>query len=133
MDFETLTETEPTTITGVAFVSVYVDNFKEAFNFYTGLLDLTVQYEMGEEACFFAVGAESGLYLEGGHRYHQVDPLTSRSTFTLAVPSASALFEKLHSAGVRMIDKAPRKVGEGRYWFQFLDTSGNIIEAFGEE
>lgn len=132
MLYETLTTINPASITGLAFVSVYVDDFKQSADFYLNVLELEKQYDMGDESCFFSIGKDLGLYLEGGHRIRQTDPLTSRATFTLTVPSATALFTKLVAADIDIIDERPRKVGENKYWFQFFDPAGNIIEAFGE-
>ena len=118
-------------ITGIPFVSSYVFNFEQAFDFYANILGLEKKFDMGDEACFFAITDEIGLYLEGGHQLSEKSQLVSRSTFTLQVPSASAFYDRLQQAGTTMIDDAPRKVGEDRFWFQFRDPSGNILEAFG--
>ena len=127
------TDIHPASVTGLAFVSVSVDDYKQCLDFYTNVLELEKRFDMGKESCFFGVGEECGLYLEGGHRIGQTDPLTSRATFTLAVPSAFALFGRLVEAGTEMIDEKPQKVGEGNYWFRFFDPSGNILEALGGE
>jgi predicted enzyme related to lactoylglutathione lyase len=44
---------DSTKISGVAFVSVYVDDFKKAFKFYHLVLGLEKQFDMGDNACFF--------------------------------------------------------------------------------
>ena len=68
MEQQQLTTTETPSITALAFVSAYVDDFNKAYEFYTNLLGLTKKYDMGDEACFFGIGEHHGLYLEGGHR-----------------------------------------------------------------
>ena len=133
MEYDQQTEVDPTTVTGFSFVSIYADDFPKAFKFYTEVLGFQKEYDMGEDACFLKVGEEDGLYLEGGHRVKRDDPLTTRATFTLSVPSAFSFFAKLKEYNVEFIDEAPRKVGEGHYWFQFLDPAGNILEALGGE
>ncbi|MCE2503250.1 MAG: VOC family protein [Chlorobi bacterium] len=127
------TDTDQALITGLAFVSAYVDDFDKAYDFYTNLLGLEKKYNMGDQACFFGIGDEHGLYLQGGHEVRQTDVSTVRSTFTLTVASTSEFFAKLKDAGVTIIDTAPVKVGEGHYWFQFYDPAGNVLEAFGAE
>jgi len=118
-------------ITGVAFVSVYVDDFETAFRFYSELLGLELQYEMTSDSCFFQLGEELGLYLEGKNHDSDIRRDSVRSSFTLAVPSAQAMYGKLKEAGVRMVHDAPMDMGQGDFWFQFYDPSGNILEALG--
>lgn len=120
-------------ITGIAFVSVYVDDFQAAYAFYADLLGLEKQYDMGSNSCFFKLGTDWGLYLEGGNNAQEVTPKSVRGTFTLSVPSAGALFTKLSEAGVSIIQQKPMDMGQGDFWFQFRDPSGNIIEALGGE
>ena len=124
-------EAEQTTIVGVAFVSVYVDDFQTAYRFYSELLGLEKMYDMGENACFFKLGGDWGLYLEGGHPAQELPLKSSRSTFTLSVPSAGAMYRKLRDAGVRMVQEKPTDMGQGDFWFQIYDPSGNILEVLG--
>jgi predicted enzyme related to lactoylglutathione lyase len=116
---------------GLAFVSAYVDDFDKAFTFYSGVLGLEKQYDMGPKACFFKLGKDWGLYLEGGSTLRATDPKSSRASFTLSVDSAGAFFQRLKEAGVETIQAEPMDMGQGDYWFQFRDSSGNILEALG--
>jgi predicted enzyme related to lactoylglutathione lyase len=84
-EVDTLPETDATTIIGIPFVSVYVDDFHVAFAFYSDLLGLEKQYDMGENACFFRLGPDSGLYVEGGNSRAEERRDTARATFTLGV------------------------------------------------
>lgn len=130
MDSKNTIALEPTTITGIAFVSAYVDDFEKGYEFYTHLLGLEKQYDMGDQACFLKLGDDDGLYLQGSNKTRESDPITSRATFTLSVPSASALFAKLKEAGVRIVEDEPMAIGS-MYWFQFYDPAGNMLEALG--
>jgi predicted enzyme related to lactoylglutathione lyase len=130
-EVDTLPDTDITKITGVSFVSVYVDDFQVAFAFYSELLGLEQQYDMGENACFFRLGQDSGLYVEGGNSRTEVRRDTARATFTFGVASAGAMFEKLKSAGVKIAQNQPMDMGQGDFWFQFYDPSGNILEVLG--
>lgn len=126
-------EVSPSAITGVSFVSVYVDNYQASYVFYAELLGLKKKYDMGANSCFFELGGDSGLYLEGGHEARGTTPKSSRSSFTLSVPSAGELYRKLKKAGVTMVQTEPMDMSQGDFWFQFYDPSGNIIEALGAE
>jgi predicted enzyme related to lactoylglutathione lyase len=130
-EVDTLPDTDTTKITGVSFVSVYVDDFRAAFAFYSELLGLEQQYDMGENACFFRLGHDSGLYVEGGNSRAELKRDTARATFTFGVPSAGAMFDKLKSAGVKIAQSQPMDMGQGDFWFQFYDPSGNILEVLG--
>ncbi len=124
---------DQTLITGVKFVAVYVDHFETNFEFYNKVLGLEKAYEMGGNACFFHLGKNFGLYLEGGNKKNEIDRKTMRSTFVMQVESATATFEKLNKAGVKLVQDAPVDMGEGEFWFQFYDPSGNILEILGGE
>jgi len=121
----------PSAVTGISFVSVYVADYQPAYVFYADLLGLEKQYDMGGNACFFKLGGEWGLYLEGGNTAQETTPKSARSSFTLSVPSAGALFGKLRAAGVKMVQTEPMDMSQGDFWFQFHDPAGNIIEALG--
>lgn len=121
------------TITGIAFVSAYVDDYQTAYAFYADLLGLEKQYDMGTASCFFKLGSDLGLYLEGGNSAQEVTAKSVRGAFTLSVPSAGAFFTKLSEAGVSIVQEKPMDMGQGDFWFQFRDPSGNIIEALGSE
>ena len=122
---------DQTRISGVQFVAVYVDDFETNFVFYNKVLGLEKNYEMGVNACFFNIGQNFTLYLEGGNRRIELDKKTMRTSFVLQVESASALFEKLKKAGINLIQDAPLEMGKGEFWFQFYDPAGNILEILG--
>jgi len=120
-------------ITGISFVSVYVDDYQTCYPFYADLLGLKKKYDMGANACFFEIGSEWGLYLEGGNDPREITPKSSRSSFTLSVPSAGELYSRLKESGIKMVQAEPMDMGQGDFWFQFYDPSGNILEALGAE
>ena len=122
---------DQTMISGVQFVAVYVDDFEENFNFYHKILGLEKAYDMGGNSCFFHIGKNFSLYLEGGNTRIELDKKTMRSSFVLQVESASAMYEKLKKAQVKMIQDSPLEMGEGEFWFQFYDPAGNILEILG--
>ena len=122
-----------TAIKGIAFVSVYADDFKAGYDFYQGVLGLEKQYDMGEQACFFNLPDDTGLYLQGGNKKVEYDKDTMRPSFVFSTGSASALYERLKQAGVRFVHEEPMHMGGDNYWFQFYDPAGNIIEALGGE
>lgn len=120
-----------TQIVGVAFVAVYVDDFETSYRFYHEVLGLGKEFDMGKHACFFKLGKDSGLYLQGGNKQNKLDKDTMRTAFVLSVPSAQAMFDKLKAAGVRFVQNAPMDMGQEDYWFQFFDPAGNILEILG--
>lgn len=118
-------------ISGVAFVSSYVDDFPTAYRFYSEVLGLEKEFDMGPGACFFTLGTDAGLYLQGGGRPVPVDEKSIRSSFTLKVVSASTLHARLVEAGARLVQSEPVDMGNNNYWFQFHDPAGNILEVLG--
>lgn len=120
-----------TRIKGVAFVSVYVDDFETGYKFYNEILGLEKEYDMGKRSCFFKLGADSGLYLQGGNKKIDYDEKTMRSAFTLSVSSAQMLFDKLKAAGVKFVQNEPMDMSQGNFWFQFYDPADNILEVLG--
>ena len=118
-------------VKGLAFASVYVDNFGRAYEFYAGVLVLEKQYDMGSAACFFKLPDNTGLYLQGKNKAASYSEDTMRAAFVLSVESAGATYERLKAAGVKFIQNEPRHMGGEQYWFQFYDPAGNILEALG--
>jgi predicted enzyme related to lactoylglutathione lyase len=120
-----------TTIIAIVLACVYVDDFSAALSFYRDTLGLEKQDDMGPQACLFRVGENSSLYLEGGNAPTGADVKKTRLSFVLGVPSASAMYEKLQTAGVRLVHPAPMHMGGASYWFQFYDPAGNVLEIHG--
>lgn len=125
---------DATALTGIELVACHVDDFAKGMEFYGGLLGLEKQFDMAANTCFFKLGENCGLYLEGGNEAPA--PGTSgttrvRASFAFAVRSAGALFAKLQAAGVPIVQKEPMDMQNGQYWFQFSDPAGNILEALG--
>lgn len=120
-----------TEIKGVAFVSVYTDDFDESYKFYSEVLGLKKRFDMGDMACFFAVPENTGLYLQGGNKRLEFDDQTMRTAFVFSVHSASAMWKKLNAEGIQLIHDEPMNMGAGDYWFQFYDPAGNILEILG--
>jgi len=120
----------PANINGIAFVSVYVDDFERAYKFYSEVLGLQKSFDMGSAACFFELGEESGLYLQGGNRPADYDMETVRCAFSFTVPSMDALVETLEENDVIMV-QMPQEMGENIHWTVFKDPAGNLLEAIG--
>jgi predicted enzyme related to lactoylglutathione lyase len=118
-------------VKGLAFASVYVDDFDRAYRFYSEVLGLEKEYDMGSAACFFKLPDNTGLYLQGKNKTAGYAEDTMRSGFVFAVESAAATYGRLKAAGVRFIHTEPRHMGGEQYWFQFYDPAGNILEALG--
>jgi predicted enzyme related to lactoylglutathione lyase len=118
-------------VKGLAFGSVYVDDFPKAYAFYADVLGLEKEYDMGDAACFFKLSDNTGLYLQGKNKPASYAEDTMRAGFVFAVESASATYDRLKAAGARFIHTEPRHMGGELYWFQFFDPCGNILEALG--
>lgn len=118
-------------VKGLAFASVYVDDFQRAYDFYSGVMGLEKEYDMGTAACFFKLPDNTGLYLQGKNRPASYSEDTMRAAFVFSVESAGATHERLEAAGVRFIHAEPMDMGGEQYWFQFYDPAGNILEALG--
>lgn len=110
-------------------VTIYVDDFDSAYDFYAHTLGLERSQESGPNACFFRMAENpTAVYLEGGHTAREQSPDANGLSFMLMVDSAPEAFDSLKAAGVRMVDAAPQEMGEGNYWFRFYDPAGNIVE-----
>jgi len=122
-----------TDLIGIAFVSVYTDNFEEAYKFYTEVLGMKKQFDMGNLACFLNYGKDGkeGMYLQGGNDEPEFTESSSRAAFVLSVKSASALHKKLVDYGLKMIQPEPMDMGAGDFWFQCYSPCGNILEFLG--
>ncbi len=120
-------------VKGLAFASVYVDDFQRAYDFYSGVLGLEKEYDMGSAACFFKLPDNTGLYLQGKNKAASHGEDTMRTAFVLSVESPAATHERLKAAGVKFIHSEPRHMGGEQYWFQFCDPAGNILEALGSK
>jgi predicted enzyme related to lactoylglutathione lyase len=120
-------------VKGLAFASVYVDDFEKAYQFYAELLGLEKEYDMGTAACFFKLPDNTGFYLQGKNRPASYAPDTARAAFVFSVDSTVATHERLKAAGVRFIHNEPRHMGGDNYWFQFYDPAGNILEVLGSK
>lgn len=118
-------------VTGIAFVSVYATNFEESYRFYTEVIGLVKAFDMGEQACFFDLGDDQGLYLQGGNKPATCEMETTRCSFTLSVKSAGKMFELLKENGVKTEHSEPQEMGPDIYWFVFFDPSGNTVEILG--
>ena len=102
-------------VKGLAFASVYVDDFERAYEFYTGVLGLEKEYDMGSAARFFKLPDNTGLYLQGKNKAASYGEDTLRAGFVFSVESAAATHERLKAAGVRFIHDEPRHMG-GDNW-----------------
>ncbi len=118
-------------VKGIAFGSVYVDDYEAAAAFYGGVLGLEKLHDMGSQACFYGLDDDTGLYLQGGNRRAEYDKDTMRVAFVFAVESASATHDRLKRAGVKFVHEEPVAMGGDNYWFQFYDPAGNLLEALG--
>jgi len=116
---------------GLAFASVYVDDFPRAYEFYARVLGLEKEHDMGSAACFFKLPDNTGLYLQGKCKTASYGEDTMRAAFVFSVESAGATYDRLQTANVKLIQGEPRHMGGEQYWFQFYDPSGNILEALG--
>jgi predicted enzyme related to lactoylglutathione lyase len=118
-------------VKGLAFASVYVDDFEKAYEFYSGVLGLEKEYDMGSAACFFKLPDNTGLYLQGKNKTASYGEDTMRAGFVFSVESAGTTLERLKAAGVRFVQNEPRHMGGEQYWLQFYDPAGNILEVLG--
>ncbi len=118
-------------VKGLAFASVYVDDFEKAYRFYAEVMGLEKEYDMGSAACFFKLPDNTGLYLQGKNKSASYSEDTMRAAFVFSVESAGATHERLKAAGVKFIHTEPKHMGGDNYWFQFYDPAGNILEVLG--
>ncbi|MEO8512497.1 MAG: VOC family protein [Ignavibacteria bacterium] len=124
---------DSTKIISISMGSIYAEDYDDSFRFYNGVLGLDDYSPMGDKACYFNIGKDQGLYLEGGYEPPEYGNDAAKASFTFQVNSASKLFEKLRKNAIRTVQKEPMKMAENIFWFQCFDPSGNIIEFVGGE
>ncbi len=120
-----------TDVTDVAFVAVYAQDYETSYKFYKDVIGLKKVSDMSEHACYFQLAGEVGLYLEGDCNKVDYGPKTARTSFAIMVESAGDMHRKLRENGIEVIQDDPYGVGDDKFWFQFFDPSGNIIEVVG--
>lgn len=120
---------EKTKITSIGMGSIYVDDFKKAYEFYSGMLGL--EGKPGENSCFYQLNKEQAIYVEGNYNPVAKDPKGVKSAITFRVESALMMFDKLKNSDIEMIQNEPMKMAENIYWFQCFDPAGNIVEFLG--
>lgn len=120
-----------TAIAGVAMISVYASDFDASFQFYHVLLALEHWHPMGDSACYFTLPDERGMYLVGRCTPAHADIRSAHTTFAFEVASAQAMYRKLKAAGVELLQEEPVDMGQGYFWFQLYDPSGNVVEILG--
>lgn len=118
---------------GLAFASIFVDDFIAAREFYTNLVGLTNSVEMGPTAAWFPLTGECGIYLLGGRTPLVLNNDVTHTSFCFEVPSAGQMFSKMKAAGVKLCAEELMDYGNGLYWFQCADPAGNLIEFLGKE
>jgi len=123
---------DKTKFIGIAFATIYVDDYRKNLDFYTRTLGLEKSFDMTESSCFLKLSDEKfGLYLEGGNEPSKIDINKTRSSVVFTVTSAFILFDKLKAHNVDILHSAPQDMGEGDFWFMFKDPAGNILEVLG--
>ena len=126
----TLTSTE-NAVTGIGFVTAFVEDFDQALRFYTEVLGLSDPSPMGQTACYFVFPNDTGMYLIGGNTQRSLEPMTARMTFALEVPSAGKMFAKAKELGITPLQDEPMQMNDEVVWFQIHDPAGNLIEIVG--
>lgn len=119
-------------VEGIAFATIYVDDYPKALAFYQKHFGYEIKYPMSEHSSWGMAGT-LGIYIEGGNSSVELNVKTARASIVFSVKSAHAFYQQLKQDSITMIQPAPKNMGGGDYWFQFKDTSGNILEALGGE
>jgi predicted enzyme related to lactoylglutathione lyase len=126
----TLTSTA-NAVTGIGFVTAFVEDFDQALRFYTEVLGMSEPMPMGSTACYFIFPNDTGMYLIGGNTQRSLEPKSARMTFALEVPSAGELFAKAKELGITPLQDEPMQMNDEVVWFQIHDPAGNLIEIVG--
>ena len=117
-------------IKNICFACVYVDDYQQALRFYKKHFGYEELYKMGEKASWGKAGG-AGLYIDGGCREVRITDKCVRASVVFGVDSAWQFFEQLKTDEVETLQPEPEDMGEGDFWFQFRDPSGNILEVMG--
>jgi len=116
----------------VAVVTIYVDQYEKALNFYTRFLGFEKKADMGANSCWGKAGAIN-MYIEGENKRTDQNEKGTRSSVVLVVDSATETYNEFKSGGVELLSDAPIEMSANEYWFLFKDPSGNILEIYGEK
>lgn len=113
----------------VNFLLNYSKDFRSSVAFYEKYFGFVKEDDFSESSVYGNIGY-TGMWI--GEFSKENDPSFSapRVAPMLEVKSARELFQRLKADGVKLHFDEPRNMG-GRYWFQFTDPSGNVIEVLG--
>jgi predicted enzyme related to lactoylglutathione lyase len=119
-----------TTVTGLRFALIYVDQLAPAKAFYEKYLgfEQTQEFRPGE---IYGKAGNIEMWIGEGYNRLDNDAKSTRATVMLGVESTGALFEALQAGGEKVVQDAPVEMQDGIFWLQFADPSGNIVEVLG--
>ena len=127
-----MTSQRPTAVRSLGFALCYAKDLEATEAFYSKHFGFTRKFEMGEGQAFGSIG-DVDMWIGGDYSSGSEDPLSTRMSVMFMVDSAGALFSQLHEAEVPIIQDAPVKMADDKFWFQFRDPSGNVVEILGGE
>jgi predicted enzyme related to lactoylglutathione lyase len=119
-------------VTGFNFNLIYVDDLEKALTFYQKYFGFTTKFTMDDNSHWGpAADGKINLWIGGGYKRADTTERSTRSSIMYSVASAGEFFAQLKADGVPTMQAEPQAMGEGDFWFQFMDPAGNILEALG--
>lgn len=120
----------PSGITGrVNFLLNYCKDFDRTVAFYQKYFGFKQESEFGPKSIYGNVGY-TGMWIGEFNKENDPSYTTPRVAPMVEVRSARDLFQRLKQDGVKLHFAEPRNMG-GKYWFQFSDPEGNVVEVLG--
>lgn len=115
-------------IAGVRAVGIYATDLEKSIRFYCDTLSFTLVTKIPPAIAILKSGSVS-LYIESGYKPNTNQQENVRATVFLDVSvPATEMFTHLKSAGVKILQEKPERLGDDVWWFQFEDVDGNILE-----
>lgn len=87
------------------------------------------KYDEASKSVYGNMG-NTGMWIGAFNQENDPSHLSARMAPMLEVRSARKLFNRLKQDGIKLHFDEPRNMG-GKYWFQFTDPEGNVIEVLG--
>ena len=120
----------PTHVTGIAVIGIYVSDLQQAKNFYVDELGLEDKGEMGP-GCMLSQG-DTSFYLEPGRNKNLSNQklMDADITICFTVESVKKAYEEIGNKNIQVVMKYT-EYAQDYAVFMIADPDGNIIELAG--
>lgn len=122
--------TTSTSVTGLKFALIYVDELEPTQKFYEQHLgfEKTHEFRPGE---IYGKAGQIEIWIGSGYTRTNISENSTRAAMMIGVESVGSLHQSLLANGEKIVQDQPIEMQPGTFWLQFFDPAGNIIEVLG--